>query len=371
MTIKQITNLLEEYSPLDYAEDFDNVGLLVGDATKKVTNILVTLDTLESVVDEAITKDCNLIISFHPIIFKGLKKITGENYVERVALKAIKNNIAIYAIHTALDNHFQGVNHMICERLGLKNQKILLPKKETIKKINTYVPKKDFEKLRNALFEVGAGAIGNYKNCSFYNEGKGSYQGNENSNPTIGKKGEFCEEKEIQLQLTFAAHLLEKVIHKLLESHPYEEVAYEITTLENVNQKIGMGMIGELPEPLPEKKALQLVKSTFKANGIRHSKFLGKPIKKIAVLGGSGAFAIGAAKGVGADLFITADIKYHEFYQAENKLIVADIGHYESEQYTKELIVSVLKEKISNFAPAFETGNILLSEINTNPIKYF
>lgn len=371
MTVTEITNLLEEVAPLHYAEGFDNVGLLVGNRTQEVTKILVTLDTLETVVDEAIAKGCNLIVSFHPIIFKGLQKINGSNYVERVVIKAIQNNIAIYAIHTALDNHWQGVNHMICEKLGLTNQEILIPKKETIKKLSVYVPNSHVDQVKQALFAVGAGSIGNYENCSFSNEGIGSFKGNDLSNPVVGKKNKLQLAKETQLQLTFATHLNATVINTLLSVHPYEEVAYEITTLENYNQKIGMGMVGELPKALTETDALTLIQNTFNSEGIRHSAFLNKPIKRIAVLGGSGAFAIKNAIRAKADLFITADIKYHEYYQAENKLIIADIGHYESEQFTKNLIVSLLRKKISNFATIFNLEDIILSDINTNPIKYF
>lgn len=371
MTVSEITKHLETIAPLDYAESFDNVGLLVGDPMQKVTKILVTLDTLESIVDEAIEKGCNLIISFHPIIFKGLQKINGSNYVERVVIKAIQHNIAIYAIHTALDNHWQGVNHMICKKLNLKNQKILIPKKETVKKLSVYVPNEAITQLKEALFSVGAGSMGNYSNCSFTNEGLGSFKGNNLSNPVIGEKNKLEIVKETQLQLTFASHLSNKILEKLRKAHPYEEIAYEISTLENYNQKIGMGMIGELSNPLSETDALTLVKKTFNAKGIRHSSFLKKPIKKIAVLGGSGAFAIKNAMRAGADLYLTADIKYHEFYMAEEKLLIADIGHYESEQYTKNLIVSLLREKISNFALIFNLEDIILSDINTNPIKYF
>jgi len=371
MTVSEITNLLEEVAPLHYAEGFDNVGLLVGNPQQEVSKVLVTLDTLENIVDEAIKKGCNLIISFHPIIFKGLQKINGSNYVERVVIKAIQHNIAIYAIHTALDNHWQGVNHMICEKLGLQNQEILIPKAETIKKLTVFVPNKATEEVKNALFNIGAGHIGNYENCSFSNTGIGSFKGNNDSNPTTGEKNKLHREEETQVQLTFASHLTPKIIQTLHQVHPYEEVAYEVTSLENFNQKIGMGMIGELPKALTEQEALQLVQDTFKSKGIRHSAFLKRPIKRIAVLGGSGAFAIKNAIKAKADLFITADIKYHEFYQAESKLIVADIGHYESEQYTKNLIVSLLRKKISNFAPIFNLEDIIISEINTNPIKYF
>ncbi|WP_010522151.1 Nif3-like dinuclear metal center hexameric protein [Aquimarina agarivorans] len=371
MTVKEITQLFEQKVPLHYAESFDNVGLLVGDVNQKVTNILVTLDALEAVIEEAIAKNCNLIVCFHPIVFKGLKKITGKDYVERVVIKAIQHNIAIYAMHTALDNHWQGVNKMICDKLQLRNQHILMPKKETIKKLTVFVPKASFVNVREALFSAGAGSIGNYESCSFYNEGVGSYKGGKESNPVLGKKGEYHEENEVHLQVTFASHLKSKVISQMLKAHPYEEVAYEVTTLENVNQKIGMGMVGELSETLSETEALALVKKVFKTQGIRHSEFLGIPIQKIAVLGGSGAFAIESAKASGAQLFITSDVKYHEFFQAEKKLVVADIGHYESEQFTKNLIVSILTKKISNFAPAYNSGNIILSDTNTNPIKYF
>ncbi len=371
MKIKDIIKAFESEVPIQYAESFDNVGLLVGDTNLEVTKILVTHDCLETVIDEAINLNCNLIFTFHPIVFKGLKKINGKDYVERVVIKAIQNNIAIYSMHTALDNHWQGINDMMCEQLGLTDRKILLPKKETICKLNTYVPKKNLEDVREALFSIGAGALGNYEKCSFTSQGKGSYQGNDNSNPSIGKKGIFHQEPETQLQMTFASHLKGKVISTLLNSHPYEEVAYEITLLENVNQKIGIGMIGTLPKSLSESDALQLAKNTFHSKGIRHSAYTGNSVKKIAVLGGSGAFAIGAAKGAGADLFLTGDVKYHEFYQAENQMVVADIGHYESECYTKQLIHSILMKKIPKFAPAFNLGNIIISSIDTNPIKYF
>lgn len=371
MTIKDIINAFESEIPIQYAEDFDNVGLLVGNPLEKVTKVLVAHDCLETIVDEAIALECNLIFTFHPIVFKGLKKITGKDYVERVVIKAIQNNIAIYSMHTALDNHWQGINDMMCEQLGLSNRKILLPKKQTICKLNTYAPVNVIEVVRNSLFEIGAGALGNYEKCSFTSQGLGSYQGNVLSNPTIGKRGQFHQAKEAQLQMTFASHLKGKVIETLISNHPYEEVAYEISTLENINQKVGLGMIGELNTPLSETKALQFAKETFNAKGIRHSAFTGKMVKKIAVLGGSGAFAITAAKAAGANLFLTGDIKYHEFYQAENSLVIADIGHYESECYTKQLIHTILTKKITKFAPAFNLGNVLISSIDTNPIKYF
>lgn len=371
MTIKEVISCFEELAPLAYSEDFDNTGLLVGNPSNKVNGILVTLDTLEEVVEEAIENKCNFIVSFHPIIFKGLTSITGKNYVERTVLKAIKNNIAIYALHTALDNSWRGVNAMICEKLGLTQREILIPQESTIKKLISFCPEKDADFIKAALFKAGAGAIGNYNNCSFSTLGTGTYQGNKDSNPKIGKKGEFMQEKEMQIGVTFSKHLEKKVLKALFETHPYEEVAYEITSLENKNQHIGMGMVGFFGKSMNEKDFLKRCKEVFGTGVIKHSKLLGKPIKKVAVLGGSGSFAIKSAKAHGVDAFITADLKYHDFFAAENKLLLADIGHYESEQYTKELLVAYLIKKITNFAPALPGGKIVLSKVNTNPISYY
>ncbi|HZH69899.1 MAG TPA: Nif3-like dinuclear metal center hexameric protein [Flavobacteriaceae bacterium] len=370
MQIQEVIQFFDEIAPLDYAEDFDNVGLLVGNKNSQVTNILVTLDTLENVVDEAINKDCNLIVSFHPIIFSGLKKLNGNNYVERVVIKALQNNIAIFAIHTALDNAWNGVNAVIVKKLELTNTKILIPKKETIKKLTTFVPQAEAEALRSALFEAGAGSIGNYENCSFNINGTGTFKGNETSNPTKGEKGNIHSEPETQIGVTFPAHLERDILEALFKNHSYEEVAYEVITLENTNQKIGMGMIGELPEAQNEKEFLQFVKKTFQTGCVKHSALLNKTIKKAAVLGGSGSFAIEAAKQAKADVFISADFKYHDFFKAEGKILLADIGHYESEQFTKNELVEFLTKKISNFAPSLERPKVILSQENTNPIKY-
>ena len=364
MIVQDVINHLEALSPLAYAEDFDNVGLLVGDKNAKLSGVLVTLDTLETVVDEAIETNCNLIVSFHPIIFKGLKTLTGNTYVERVVIKAIQHNIAIFSMHTALDNSVLGVNNMICDKLGLINRQILIPKAQTIKKLITFVPKNEADTLRNALFEAGAGSIGNYNNCSFNTEGIGTYKGNEASNPTLGKKGEIHFENETQIAVTFPRHLESNILKALFKTHSYEEVAYEVTTLENKNQQIGMGMIGELEQEMSETDFLNTLKTNMKTETIRHSGLLQKNIKKVAVLGGSGSFAIHAAKAAQADVFVTADLKYHDFFTAENQIVLADIGHYESEQFTKNLLVAYLTKKITNFA-------IVLSKTNTNPVKYF
>lgn len=364
MIVQEVTQILEAFAPLDHAEDFDNVGLLIGNPNMEVTGILVTLDTLENVVDEAIAAKCNLIVSFHPIIFGGLKRLNGSNYVERVTIKAIKHDVAVYSMHTALDNNYNGVNARICEVLGLVNRKILLPKKGMIKKLTTYIPEKHAEALKTALFDAGAGHIGNYSHCSFSSTGTGSFKGEEGAKPTLGQQGVVHHEEEIQLQVTYRKDRENAVLVALFETHPYEEVAYEVITLDNSYQQLGMGMIGELESPMDEEGFLKIVKQRMHCGSIRHSKLLGKKVNKVAVLGGSGAFAIEAAKAAGADIFLTGDLKYHQFYSAEDSIVIADIGHYESEQYTKNLLVDFLTKKIPNFA-------IRLSEINTNPIKYF
>jgi dinuclear metal center YbgI/SA1388 family protein len=370
MKIKELFPILEEMAPLAYAEDFDNVGLLVGNQENEATGILVCHDALESVIEEAIAKKCNLVVCFHPIVFSGLKKITGKNYVERSLLKAIKNDIAIYAVHTALDNHKKGVNKIFCDALGLKNTKILIPKQNFIYKLITYTIPENVEQVRNALFDAGAGKIGNYKDCSFNSQGIGTYMGNENSNPVIGEQFEFVEAPEVKIEVTFEKHLQSKILKALFTNHVYEEVAYEIYNLQNAHQNVGLGMIGELETPMVETEFLSFVKQKMQCGGIRHSNLLGGKITKVAVLGGSGSFAIQNAIQAGADVFVTADLKYHNFYEAENQIILADIGHFESERFTKNYIVDFLKEKITNFAPVSLKSGIVLSEENTNPVKY-
>jgi dinuclear metal center YbgI/SA1388 family protein len=370
MIIKEIIAILEQMSPLAYAENFDNVGLLIGNQNIETTGILICHDALETVVDEAIERNCNLIVCFHPILFSGLKKITGKNYVEKSIIKAIKNDIAIFAIHTALDNHHEGVNKIFCNALGLINTKILIPKQNFIRKLVTYTTPENAEKLRNSLFDAGAGKIGNYENCSFNSIGNSTFQGNENSNPVVGKRFELVENQEIKIEVTFEKHLQNQILKALFSNHIYEEVAYEIYNLENQHQNIGLGMIGELENEMPEKEFLEFVKLKMQSPAIRHSEFLDKKIKKVAVLGGSGSTSIKQAIASGADVFLTADLKYHNFYEAEKKLLLADIGHYESERYTKNYIFDYLKKKITNFANSNLINKIHLSETNTNPVKY-
>ena len=363
MKIHQITQILEAWAPLHYAEDFDNVVLLVGNPNDEASGILVTHDCLEEVVDEAIDKDCNLIVCFHPILFKGLKRFTGNSHVVRAVRKAIKSDVAIYTIHTALDNQAYGVSFGLSQSLGLTNTSVLLPKEDTLKKLNFYVPKAQAEHVRNALFAAGAGKLGNYDECSFSSGGEGSFRPSQNSTPYVGKKGGRHIEDELQIQMVFQKHLATQITEALLSSHPYEEVAYEITSLANSNHNLGMGIIGHMPKSMKPSSFLKFVKKTLGTPSLRHSQLGTNNIGRVAVLGGSGSFAIQAAKRKKVDAYITADLKYHDFYEGNQSFLVVDAGHYETEQHTKKLILNYLTEKLPNFA-------ILLSEVDTNPIKY-
>ena len=364
MLIKDILLQLEIIAPPSLQESYDNAGLLTGDTNWNCTGIITTLAATEEVVLEAIEKKSNLIVAHHPIIFGGLRKITGKNYVEKTIITAIKNNIAIYAIHTNLDNVLHGVNGAIADKLGLINRKILQPKNETLKKLFTFVPVEFAENVRSAIFNAGGGHISNYSECSFNMAGQGTFKPGEGTNPFTGKRGIRHTEDEIKMEMIFPAWQEKAILAALIDTHPYEEVAYDIIALGNENQGIGSGMVGELPEPLSENEFLKVLKQKFDLSVIRHTTLLNKPVKKIALCGGAGSFLIGAALATGADFYITGDIKYHEFFDANSRLVVADIGHYESEQFTTDLLFDILSQKFPTFAVQ-KTG------VKTNPVHYF
>jgi len=364
MKIRDIIYELEQFAPLTLQESYDNVGLLIGNASDDCSGALITLDVTEDVLEEAISKKINLIISHHPLIFGGLKKITGNTATERITMKAIKNDIAVYAIHTNLDNIIDGVNAMICEKIGLKQLSPLVPGQKQLRKLITYCPVDHAEIVRNAIFEAGAGHIGNYDSCSFNSEGVGTFKAGAGTNPFVGKIDELHRESEIRIESIFPFFLENKIIHALLTSHPYEEVAYDIYSLENKNQQTGAGMKGILENPLPKMTFLQLLKEQFRTGSIRYSDFKDKPIKSVAVCGGAGSFLIHKALSAGVDAFITGDIKYHDFFIPEGRILLADIGHYESEQYTKELLFNQITKIFPTFA-------VRISELNTNSVHYF
>jgi dinuclear metal center YbgI/SA1388 family protein len=364
MKIKDLTQFLEQIAPPQYQESYDNAGLIVGDSNAEVTGVLVCLDAIETVIDEAISEDCNVVIAHHPIIFKGLKRFTGKNYVERTVIKAIKNDIAIYAIHTNLDNVFHnGVNRKIAEILSLKNLKILAPKKQILMKLTTFIPKVNTQAVLDALYSAGAGQIGDYQNCSFRTEGVGTFKPTGDANPHIGSLDKDEEVVENRVEVIFPSFLENKILSALKTAHPYEEVAYYLHLLENTHQEVGSGMVGELESEMSETDFLLFLKDKMKVDCVKYTALRHKNIQKIAVCGGAGGFLLNNAIGAGVDIFITSDYKYHEFFDADGKIIIADIGHYESEQFTVDLLGDIVQNKFKNM-------RVFLTKMNTNPVNY-
>lgn len=365
VTINEVIQLLEFVAPLQLQENYDNSGLIVGAANQEVSGILITIDCTEEIITEAINKNCNLIIAHHPVIFNGLKKINGYTYTERIIIKAIKHNIAIYAIHTNLDNVLtNGVNGKIAEKLGLTHTAVLEPRTGVLKKLVSFVPKNYIQAVEHAVFLAGAGHIGNYSECAFLTSGEGSFKAANNANPFVGSPGSRHYQEELRFETIFYSWQQTAIMHALLKAHPYEEVAYDIYSLSNTSNLIGAGIYGVLPEPTSAREFLKNLKNTMELEVIRYTKAPDKQIKKVALCGGSGSFLLNKAIGIQADVFITADFKYHQFFDAEDKLMICDIGHYESEKYTKALLNEIIVKKFSTFA-------VHLSETNTNPVNYY
>ena len=363
-TIRQLTAYLETLAPLAYQESYDNAGLLVGNPDTPITGVLVTLDCTEAVVAEAVANGCNLIVAHHPIVFRGLKKLTGSTYIERTVISAIRHDVAIYASHTNLDSVTGGVNFRIAEQLGLQNVRILTLKPQTTAKLVTFVPLSYTQTVLDALHDAGAGNIGNYSRVSYRNEGMGSYMANEHANPAMGSIGEYHQEPEHRIEVVFPKHLQAPVLAALRRAHPYEEIAYDIFALETTNHTVGSGIVGELPEPISETDWLHYLKNRMNLPLIRHTPLLGRPVHRVAVCGGAGGFPLNDAIRAAAAVFVTADYKYHEYFDADGRIIICDIGHYESEAFTKDLIVRHLAEKFTTFA-------VIFSETDTNPVRYF
>jgi dinuclear metal center YbgI/SA1388 family protein len=364
MKISDITIFLESLVHPSLQEHYDNTGLIIGDATRECKGIICSLDATEEVVTEATAQNCNLVVAHHPIIFGGLKKINGKNYVEKAVIKAIKNDIAIYAIHTNLDNVIDGVNGKMAAMIGLTNISILSQKAGTLKKIFSFTPVDKAEQVRNAIFGAGGGHIGSYSECSFNAEGIGTFKGGQGTNPYVGEVGKQHPENELKIEVIFPAWLEDKIVSAMKVAHPYEEVAYDVINLDNSHPGIGSGMIGELAEPMNETDFLVHLKKRFDLRVIRHTVLLNKPVKKIALCGGAGSFLVSKALSAGADVYITADMKYHEFFDANDRMVIADIGHYESEQFTIGLLAEILEQKFPNFA-------VLKTKVRTNPVRYF
>jgi dinuclear metal center YbgI/SA1388 family protein len=363
MKLKDLTTYLDSEVPLSFQESYDNSGLQIGKPDTEITSALITLDVTEEVIDEAIKSNCNLVVSHHPLIFGGLKKISDTTQTGRIIYKCITHDIAVYSAHTNLDIFENGVSRKMAEKLDLKDIKVLSPLEHKLLKLVTYVPESHLDKVRAALFEAGAGVIGNYDQCGFVTDGTGSFRGNESANPFAGKKGEMHFENESRFETILFSHIKEKVIRALLAAHPYEEVAYDLYELKNKFYGAGLGCTGEFSEAIGEKELLKLISSVFDVKGVRFSKLTGKKIKKVAVCGGSGVSLLPVAIASGADVFITADIKYHNFFDADNKILLVDAGHFETEKYSSEILKDLIKKKFPKFAVRF-------SETNTNPINY-
>ena len=361
--IKDVTDYLESLAPRNLQESYDNAGLLTGDPSASVKGVLVTLDCTEAVVKEAVERGCNLIVAHHPIVFKGLKRLSGSTYVERVVIASIRQDVALYAIHTNLDNVKHGVNWKIGERIGLRNMRILVPRTDKLAKLVTFIPRDSVQQVLSAVYAAGAGQVGEYKNCSFSVEGTGSFIPGENASPHIGSPLQAESVEEVRVEVLLPSYRQEAVLKALKSTHPYEEVAYYLTALANENQDIGAGMIGDLEQPVEPLEFLRGLKISMDLDTIRHTPLPSHPIKKIAVCGGSGSFLLKNAIQEGAEAYVSADFKYHEFFDADGKILIADIGHYESEVFTKDLLVDVLTKKFSTFAINF-------SRTVTNPISY-
>jgi dinuclear metal center YbgI/SA1388 family protein len=364
MRIAEVIDHLERIAPASLQESYDNSGLLVGEKSTEVSGVLISLDCIEATVNEAIEKKCNLIVAHHPIVFSGLKRFNNANYVQRTVQLAIKNDIAIYAIHTNLDNVYaNGVNSKIADKLGLINTKILSPKSGELLKLVTYCPTKNEEEIKEALFASGAGHISNYSECSFTTIGSGTFKAGVGSNPVLGQIGKRHSEIEVKIEVIFCKPQMDGVLSALNEAHPYEEVAYELYPTLNQDKNIGSGMLGELVKVMSPSEFLEHLKSSMKLKVIKHTSW-DKPINRVAVCGGSGQFLLGNAKFCKADVYVTSDFKYHEFFDAENNIMICDIGHYESEKFTIDLLFDILSKKFSTFA-------ILKTKVNTNPVNYF
>ncbi len=362
-TLQELIRHLEKLAPPSLQESYDNSGLITGDPSMEISGVLVCLDALEEVIDEAMENGCNVVVAHHPILFSGLRSLTGKNYVERVLLKAIRNHIAIYAVHTNLDNVSQGVNRKMGEKLGLLHLKILRPMPGRIMQMVTYCPADRCELVKDALFAAGAGHIGRYSECAFVSDGTGSFKGEEGSNPVVGKVGVREESPEKRIELIFPDWKERDVLLALRQAHPYEEIAYSVSVLHNANQSIGAGMIGELPSDMEATSFLDQIKEKMGVAMLRHTALPGKKVRQIAICGGSGSFLLPDAIRANADVLVTADFKYHQFFDAEGRILIADIGHFESERFTIDLLGDEIRKKFTTFA-------VRLTGITTNPIHY-
>ncbi len=367
MKISEVISKLEQWAPRALQEGYDNAGLLSGDADEECRGALCCLDITQKVLEEALEQNCNLIIAHHPLVFQSIKSLAGNTLVNRLLVFAIKNNVAVYAFHTNLDNVLSGVNAAFANKMGISpiGRQILYKKSRQVAKLYTYVPKTHHLQVQKALYATGAGQIGLYENCSFSALGTGTFRPMEGSKPFIGSTdGPLETLEEIKLEVIFPVWLKENVLQALHNAHPYETVAYEIVITENTHPETGSGLIGNLEYPLEETEFLSLIKAKFHLSVIKTSPLMNKKVQKVAICGGAGSFLISHAIRQGADVFITSDLKYHDYFEADGKILLMDIGHYESEVATVELMTGYINSKFPNFA-------VLKTKVITNPVQYF
>lgn len=365
MDIRSIINAIEDFAPRALQEDYDNSGLQAGDVTNICTGVLLALDVNKETVKEAKENNFNFIVSHHPILFKGIKSITPTSDIGSILIDAITHNISIYSAHTSLDNARFGVSYRMADKLKLQHIHTLQPQASKLCKLVVFAPTAYAESIKRALAKSGAGEIGDYRGCSYSMDGLGAYEATANAHPFIGEIGELHEEAETRIEVILPKRLLSQSLKAMLKVHPYEEPAYDIIPLLNNDAYSGSGAIGALPTPMPLKDFLQILKNVFKCPCIRHNGLNGNQlIQKVALCGGSGSFLANDAIQQGADIFVTGDVKYHDFTTINGQIVVADIGHYESEQCAKEILYDIISDK-------FPKLNIRQSKTENNTIKYF
>lgn len=364
MTIKEVTQFLESRFPLYLQEDFDNCGVQCGNVNNEISGAMVCFEMTEKIIDEAISKNCNLVISHHPLILKrGITKIVPSDRVGAMICKALANNMVLYSMHTNIDSGEGGGNDVFAEKLGLSDVKVMAPVKGLYRKLVVNVPAEHSEKLKEALFKIGCGQQGNYQKCSYSTLGKGQFEPNGEAKPFIGTQNNLEKVEEERIEMIYPAYLQHAVIQAIYENHPYEEPAFDLFSLENTERKVGLGRIGELPEEMDCKEFFSYLKEKLNLEHLRYCGDEGKKIRRVAVCGGGGAGFIDTAIALNADAYVSGDFKYHDFFKSHSGTVLVDIGHYEGECFIKNIIFNLLKEKFTTFA-------VLSSEFENLNVKY-
>ena len=363
MIIEELTTFIEDKFPLSQQESYDNCGLIVGDPKKTVKKVLLALDCTEQVIKEAKLKKADVIITHHPLMFSSINKLTANDYEGSLIIKLIKSDIALYAVHTNLDNSINGINKYLALKLGLKNLQILVGKEKTFKKIITFVPKAYSQKVITALSAAKAGNIGLYSHCAFVTEGSGCFKPEKGAKPFLGELSKINQVEEVKLEMVFASENQKMIENSLKKAHPYEQPAFDIIELANPNPDIGAGIYGDLPAQINTAEFLKLVKTKLNLSYIRQSNSAKKFISKVAICSGAGFFVFEQAKRLNVDALVTSEIKHHEFLAAENNILLCDIDHHEGEIAAVNILDQIL-QKLENI-------DTLISKHNLSPAQIF